>query len=62
MSSRLLVKARREGREIVDITPESAGWKHVGFRALRLAAGDSERVATGARASCASWCWPAAST
>ena len=52
MSSRLLVKARREGREIVDITPESAGWKHVGFRALRLAAGDSERVATGARELC----------
>jgi 5-deoxy-glucuronate isomerase len=52
MTSPLLVKARREGREIVTVTPASAGWKHVGFRALRLAAGDSERVATGSRELC----------
>ena len=32
----LLVKARREGREIVRVTPQSAGWKYVGFAAYRL--------------------------
>ena len=52
MTSRLLVKARREGREIVNVTPQSAGWTHVGFRALRLAAGDSERLNTGTRELC----------
>jgi 5-deoxy-glucuronate isomerase len=50
--SPLLVKARHEGRGIVEVTPESAGWKHVGFRALRLNAGESERVDTGARELC----------
>jgi 5-deoxy-glucuronate isomerase len=52
VTSRLLAKARRSGREIVNVTPQSAGWKHVGFRALRLAAGDSERIATGSRELC----------
>ena len=52
MTSKLLAKARHEGREIVNVTPQSAGWKHVGFRALRLAAGDSEHVATGPRELC----------
>ncbi|MES2960622.1 MAG: 5-deoxy-glucuronate isomerase [Pseudomonadota bacterium] len=52
MTSRLLAKARREGREIVNVTPQSAGWTHVGFRALRLAAGDSERLSTGERELC----------
>ena len=33
----LLVKANREGAEIVRVTPESAGWKYVGFAAYRLA-------------------------
>jgi len=52
VTSKLLVKARREGREIVNVTPQTAGWTHVGFRALRLAAGDSERLSTGARELC----------
>lgn len=52
MTSPLLVKARREGKEVVNVTPQSAGWKHVGFRALRLAAGDTEHVATGTRELC----------
>jgi 5-deoxy-glucuronate isomerase len=52
MTSPLLVKARRDGKEVVNVTPQSAGWKHVGFRALRLGAGDSEHVATGARELC----------
>jgi 5-deoxy-glucuronate isomerase len=52
MTSRLLVKARAEGRTIVDVTPERAGWTHVGFRALRLPAGEAESVATGERELC----------
>ena len=32
----LLVKGRPEGREIVAVTPRSAGWKYVGFAAYRL--------------------------
>jgi 5-deoxy-glucuronate isomerase len=35
----LLVKGNREGPLIVDVTPESAGWKYVGFRAMRIPAG-----------------------
>ena len=52
MTSPLLAKARRAGREIVAVTPQSAGWTHVGFRALRLQAGDTERLATGGRELC----------
>ena len=37
----LLVKARKSGRDIVSVTPQSAGWKYVGFAAHRLAAGES---------------------
>jgi 5-deoxy-glucuronate isomerase len=51
MTSRLLVKSQA-GREIVEVTPERAGWVHVGFRALRLAAGESEALDTGARELC----------
>ncbi|GGA26565.1 5-deoxy-glucuronate isomerase [Dyella nitratireducens] len=32
----LLVKSHPQGREIVKVTPASAGWKHVGFEAFRL--------------------------
>ncbi len=39
-SMSLLVKGRRDGRDIVRVTPESAGWTHVGFAAHRLAAGE----------------------
>ena len=52
MTSPLLAKARRDGREIVTVTPERAGWTHVGFRALRLTAGNSEALDTGARELC----------
>ncbi|XAH23998.1 5-deoxy-glucuronate isomerase [Xylophilus sp. GW821-FHT01B05] len=48
----LLVKANQAGRVIADITPASAGWTHVGFKALRLAAGEEESFATGARELC----------
>src|SRR5881227_3649640 len=33
----LLVKAKRQGTEIVRVTPQSAGWNYVGFAAYRLA-------------------------
>ena len=52
MVSPLLRKARAEGREIVAVTPEQAGWKHVGFRAVRLRAGETEAMETGARELC----------
>jgi len=52
MASPLLRKARASGREIVSVTPEEAGWTHVGFRALRLAAGEAETVDTGPRELC----------
>ena len=52
MVSPLHVKAAPQGREIVNVTPERAGWTHVGFRAIRLAAGESETVTTGARELC----------
>lgn len=48
----LLVKANPGSRVVVEVTPASAGWTHVGFKALRLAAGDVENFATGER----EWC------
>lgn len=48
----LLVKGRRDGQEIVRVTPESAGWNHVGFAAHRLQPGQSLKVDTGAREYC----------
>src|SRR6476619_231835 len=41
----LLVKARREGRDIVKVTPQSAGWRYVGFSAHRLAACETIEIA-----------------
>jgi 5-deoxy-glucuronate isomerase len=40
----LLVKAKAQGREIVRVTPASAGWKHVGFEGFRLAADELLRL------------------
>jgi 5-deoxy-glucuronate isomerase len=37
----LLVKGRRAGRDIVRVTPHSAGWKYVGFAAHRLLAAEA---------------------
>ena len=48
----LLVKARRAGRDIVTVTPQSAGWKYVGFAAHRLASGDSLSLDTGTSEIC----------
>ena len=52
MVSRLQRKARREGRDIVEVTPQAAGWTHVGFKAQRLAGGESETIDTGTRELC----------
>ncbi|MCC7698103.1 5-deoxy-glucuronate isomerase [Janthinobacterium sp. EB271-G4-7A] len=49
--SPLLVKAR-PGSAIVEVTPESAGWTHVGFAAHRLQAGESLNLETGSRELC----------
>ncbi|GJD47782.1 5-deoxy-glucuronate isomerase [Methylobacterium crusticola] len=40
--SRLLVKPRAGTGRVVDVTPASAGWSHVGFAVHELAAGDRE--------------------
>ena len=52
MTSPLLVKAKREGRDIAEVTPRSAGWQYVGFRALRLADGEQAAVDTAGRELC----------
>lgn len=52
MTSPLLAKAAAHGREIVAVTPERAGWTYVGFRALRLAADETEALETGDRELC----------
>ena len=49
--SPLLVKAG-QGQTIVEVTPESAGWTHVGFAAHRLAAGEQLNLDTGSRELC----------
>jgi len=52
MRSQLIVKAAREGRSIARVTPESAGWRYVGFEALRLAPREIWTGATGGRELC----------
>ena len=52
MTSPLIVKAAREGQTIARVTPESAGWRRVGFEALRLAPGETYAGTTGARELC----------
>jgi 5-deoxy-glucuronate isomerase len=52
MVSKLLAKAAPTGRNIVEVTPARAGWTHVGFRALRLGAGETESLDTGDRELC----------
>ncbi|MEO8304263.1 MAG: 5-deoxy-glucuronate isomerase, partial [Betaproteobacteria bacterium] len=52
MNPHLLVKAARTGRTIARVTPESAGWRYVGFEALWLAPGESFSTATTGREMC----------
>jgi 5-deoxy-glucuronate isomerase len=48
----LLVKARRQGTEIAAVTPQSAGWRYVGFAAYRLAPGETVTLAQAGREVC----------
>jgi 5-deoxy-glucuronate isomerase len=52
--SELLVHASAPGPDgsILEVTPESAGWSHVGFEVLALAAGAAASRDTGARELC----------
>ena len=53
--SRLLVKPRdrpAEDGSVLLVTPESAGWTHVGFEVLRLAEGQLAERSTGVRELC----------
>lgn len=50
--SPLLVKADLHRRTVVEVTPERAQWTYVGFRAIRLPAGESEALSTGTRELC----------
>ena len=52
MTSHLLVKANYTQRELVNVTPEKAGWVHVGFRAIQLKDQDLENLVTGERELC----------
>ena len=52
MNANLLVKAARTGRTIVRVTPESAGWRYVGFEAIWLAPGETYSGKTDERELC----------
>ena len=48
----LLVKGSHSGKEIVSVTPRSAGWKYVGFAAYRLARSEELAIAADALERC----------
>jgi 5-deoxy-glucuronate isomerase len=48
----LKVKAKGEHGRVIDITPESAGWPHVGFALEKLKAGETTSGRTTAREVC----------
>jgi 5-deoxy-glucuronate isomerase len=50
--SELLVHAAAPGPTILEVTPESAGWQHVGFEVLALGDGDAAMRDTGERELC----------
>jgi 5-deoxy-glucuronate isomerase len=50
--SKLHVRPRTDQSKVIHITPQSAGWKHVGFEVHRLAKGESVAAATGEREVC----------
>jgi len=50
--SKLRVAGRRDGCEIVRVTPQSAGWTYVGFAAYRLARGEALTAASADREQC----------
>jgi 5-deoxy-glucuronate isomerase len=48
----LLAKAAQSGRDIVTVTPQSAGWRYVGFSAHRLTPGERFTIAVDERERC----------
>ncbi|HWU12658.1 MAG TPA: 5-deoxy-glucuronate isomerase, partial [Caulobacter sp.] len=54
MMSKLLVRphAPDASGSVLEITPESAGWTHVGFRVVKLAAGETFEGADPGRETC----------
>jgi 5-deoxy-glucuronate isomerase len=50
--SRLLVKPEGDHGRVLDVTPESAGWHHVGFALYKLKAGEKVGEDTGEREAC----------
>jgi 5-deoxy-glucuronate isomerase len=54
MTSNLLVRPHAPDAEgvVLDITPESAGWRHVGFKVLKLAPGQDAAGETAGRETC----------
>jgi 5-deoxy-glucuronate isomerase len=50
--SRLHVRPRGSSGQVTHITPQSAGWKHVGFEVHKLGAGDKLAANTGEREAC----------
>jgi 5-deoxy-glucuronate isomerase len=48
----LLVRGNSQRKQIVTVTPELAGWKHVGFAAHRLACGESIECTLDGRETC----------
>jgi 5-deoxy-glucuronate isomerase len=49
----LLVKPKKNSREIVSVTPQSAGWRYVSFSAHQLAPGESLTLSNDANELCA---------
>ena len=51
----LLVKSRAPDRDgqVLSVTPESAGWRYVGFEVFRLQPGQELQRSTGDREVCA---------
>jgi 5-deoxy-glucuronate isomerase len=59
--SKPLVKASADRGQIINVTPETAGWTYVGFDLHKLAAGESVAAATGEREACLDGLWLTAS-
>ena len=50
--SKLHVRPRSDEGKVISITPQSAGWKHVGFEVHKLTAGQRLKAGTGEREVC----------
>jgi len=49
----LLIKPKKDSKEIVRVTPQSAGWRYVSFSAYQLAPGESLTLCDDAKELCA---------